>query len=124
MGICQSTNNSKKNKNNSDNTNNNNINLKTNKKTIININDGMFGQILDKTFNEADINKSGFIEYNEFKEFMAKIHKKLNLPEPTDNDMNEYLKKYDTDKDGKISKQEFVKVVQFMINAERENLKK
>jgi len=122
MGICQSTN-SKKNKNNSDNTNNN-IYINTNKKTIININDGMFGQIVDKTFNEADTNKSGFIEYNEFKEFIAKIHKKLNRPEPTDKDMKEYLKEYDTDKDGKISKQEFVKVVQFMINAERANLKK
>ena len=87
------------------------------------MNGGMFGQIVDNAFKEADTDKSGFIETNELTVVISKIHKKLDLPEPTKEVINEYLKQFDTNKDGKISKEEFVKVVQLMINAEQVKLK-
>ena len=83
----------------------------------------MFGQIVDNAFKEADTDKSGFIETNELTVVISKIHKKLDLPEPTKEVINEYLKQFDTNKDGKISKEEFVKVVQLMIGAEQVKLK-
>ena len=87
------------------------------------MNGGMFRQIVDNAFREADTDKSGFIETNELTVVISKIHKKLDLPEPNKEVINEYLKQFDTNKDGKISKEEFVKVVQLMISAEQVKLK-
>ena len=88
------------------------------------MNGGMFGQIVDNAFMEADTDKSGFIEMNELTVVIAKIHKQLDLPYPSQEVMNEYLKQFDTNKDGKISKEEFVKVVQLMIGAEKVKMEK
>ena len=66
-------------------------------------------------FNSADTDKSGFIEKGEINKFLTQIAKEKNIDAPSDKDINETLKKFDTNKDGKLSKKEFEVLVKKLI---------
>lgn len=67
-----------------------------------------FSKIVDLAFDAADKDKSGFVERNELKDVMTKAFQEFGAPSPpTEVDIDEELKKLDTNKDGKISKDEF-----------------
>ena len=70
--------------------------------------DFTFLPMVNYYFNSADTDKSGFIEKGEINKFLTQIAKEKNIDAPSDKEINETLKKYDTNKDGKLSKKEFV----------------
>lgn len=71
-------------------------------------NEEFFKPLLDSAFDEHDKDKSGFIEKNELYECLVKLAKeafKTNPPKKEDAD--KVMTELDTNKDGKISKEEF-----------------
>ena len=77
--------------------------------------DFTFLPILPIYFNTADTDKSGFIEKGEINKFLTQIAKEKNIDPPSDKDITETLKKFDTNKDGKLSKKEFTFLVKKLI---------
>ena len=69
--------------------------------------ESVFGPMVDKTFADADLDKSGFVERAELAILLKIIHATLNIPAPTEEEINNELKRLDLNKDGKISKEEF-----------------
>ena len=69
--------------------------------------ESVFGPMVDKTFADADLDKSGFVERAELAILLKSIHATLNIPAPTEEEINNELKSLDLNKDGKISKEEF-----------------
>lgn len=67
----------------------------------------VFAPLLEQTFKDADVDKSGFIEKDELTEVLKGLHFGLGIPAPTRQDVDKELKRLDTNKDGKISKDEF-----------------
>ena len=78
-------------------------------------NDFTFLPMVDFYFNTADIDKSGFIEKKEIYKFLSEFAERKNLDPPSNKDIEETLKKYDTNKDGKLSKKEFESLVKKVI---------
>ena len=75
----------------------------------------IFSPLVDKTFDEFDLNHSGFIELEEFAPLINDIHRTLNLPPPSTNEVKKELKRLDNDKDGKLSKDEYRELVHDLI---------
>lgn len=73
--------------------------------------DFTFLPMVNYYFNSADTDKSGFIEKGEINKFLTQIAKEKNIDPPSDKEITETLKKFDTNKDGKLSKKEFVFLV-------------
>lgn len=71
------------------------------------LDESVFGPMVDKTFYDADLDKSGFIEKAELKILLKGIHATLGLSTPTQSEINSELKRLDLNTDGKISKEEF-----------------
>lgn len=67
----------------------------------------VFGPLVDQTFSDADTDKSGYVEKSELAEVLKGLHFGLGIPAPTQDDIDKELKRLDTNKDGKISKNEF-----------------
>jgi len=61
----------------------------------------------DKKFDETDSDKSGILDFSEFKVFVNKIMGNKGLPPPSDRKVTALVKKYDTDKSGTLEKKEF-----------------
>ena len=70
-------------------------------------NDFTFLPMVDYYFNTADIDNSGYIEKSEINKFLTQFAKEKSMDPPSEKDIEETLKKYDTNKDGKLSKKEF-----------------
>ena len=73
--------------------------------------ESVFGPMVDKTFADADLDKSGFVERAELAILLKSIHATLNIPAPTEEEINNELKRLDLNKDGKISNEEFRSLV-------------
>ena len=69
--------------------------------------DFTFLPMVNYYFNLADIDNSGFIEKGEINKFLAQFAKEKSMDPPSAKDIEATLKKYDTNKDGKLSKKEF-----------------
>lgn len=61
-------------------------------------------------FNQYDLNKNDLIEFDELKLLMNDLAKKLSIPQPSDSDLEKIMEDTDTSKDGKISREEFLKL--------------
>ena len=72
----------------------------------------IFEPMLNKTFNDTDINKNGYIEIFELANFLKSIYKAIGLPSPSDIEIEKELKRLDRNGDNKISKEEFRILVQ------------
>ena len=70
-------------------------------------NDFTFLPMVDYYFNSADIDNSGFIERKEIYKFLCQFAQEKSMDPPSDKDVEETLKKFDKNKDGKLSKKEF-----------------
>ena len=75
----------------------------------------IFNPLVDKTFEEFDLNHSGFLELEEFAPLLKDIHRTLNLPPPSQLEIKKELKRLDTDKDGKLNKDEYRELVHDLI---------
>ena len=67
--------------------------------------------MVDFYFSTTDTDNSGFIEKKEINKFLSKFAKDRSIDPPSDKEIEETLKKFDTNKDGKLSKKEFVFLV-------------
>ena len=66
-----------------------------------------FGPLVDKIFQQNDVNNSGYIEQNELAELLNNLFNQWNLPKLKNEQIEAELKRLDKNKDGKISKKEF-----------------
>ena len=66
-----------------------------------------FGPLVDKIFQQNDVNNSGYIEKNELAELLNNLFEQWNLPRLKNEQIEAELKRLDKNKDGKISKKEF-----------------
>ena len=86
-------------------------NAVTSLKNLISTNNTKFTDITSSAFDKYDKDKSGYIEQAELKEVindMANhLNKSTNIDEET---VKKVLETMDTDKDGKMSKEEFIKI--------------
>ena len=64
-------------------------------------------QINKAVFGTVDIDQSSFIERNELEAIMQTVAKDLKVPPPSKDEVDDILKEFDVDKDGKISLEEF-----------------
>lgn len=65
----------------------------------------------DELFAIFDKNKTGKLDFGEFKEALTKIYKDQGKPEPKFLEFNDILNKYDTNKDKMLDKEEFKKMI-------------
>ena len=78
-------------------------------------NEDFFLPAAEGIFDAHDTDKSGFIDRAELKKLLAELGQILEIPPPSDNDVENELKRLDDNKDGKISKQEFRKLVKELV---------
>jgi Ca2+-binding EF-hand superfamily protein len=71
--------------------------------------------IVNKVFDAVDTDKSGEIDYQEFKGVVISIAAKLGLHIPEE-EIVKYMKKLDTDGSGKLSKDEFRALIVSVLN--------
>ena len=81
-------------------------NKKANLKKIL-LNEKNFQPLVDKTFNDSDTNKSGFIEKKELTTLLKSIYATVGLHSPPEEDIIKEFKRLDKNDDNKISKEEF-----------------
>ena len=83
----------------------------------------IFDDLLKKTFHSIDLDNSGNIEKNEFKNLLTEIYKMLELPKPTDNDVEREFKRLDKNNDRKLSKEELSvlikEIIEYLIDNEK-----
>jgi Ca2+-binding EF-hand superfamily protein len=59
-------------------------------------------------FEKYDLNKNNLIEFDELRMLMTDLSKEIGIPQPTDEDVNKVMDDTDTNKDKKISREEFL----------------
>jgi len=64
-------------------------------------------QVARQIFDKFDKNKDGSVEKSELKPLLSTISKQLNLPDPSDEDIENGLKELDLNKNGKLEFEEF-----------------
>jgi len=74
-----------------------------------------FGPIVDNLFNQTDKDNSGEIDRKELGNLLAELGQILGIPPPTEEDIENELKRLDVNKDGKISKKEFRVLVKDLV---------
>ena len=67
-----------------------------------------FEEKVRKTFDDADKDKSGFVDFTELKELLANMSREAGVPPPGDGEAADTLKALDLNGDGKISYEEFL----------------
>ena len=82
---------------------------KTNKEELKKkiLNKEIFNAMVDKTFNDADLNKNNYIEKDELNTLLKSIYATIGLPAPSKSDVELELKRLDKNDDKKLSKEEF-----------------
>jgi Ca2+-binding EF-hand superfamily protein len=64
-------------------------------------------EIAKAAFESVDTDGSGFIEEAELKVVMSSVARDIGMPEPSDSDVSEVLRELDTNRDGRVSQEEF-----------------
>ena len=81
-----------------------------------------FDELVEQTFAKADKDGSGFIEKGEYVILCETIAKELNTTPPSEEEILAGLHNLDTNKDGKLSKEEFRTPVKYILKAVVENM--
>jgi len=76
---------------------------------------GMFDAMVTKAFDSVDKDKSGRIDRKELEVALNQFATDLKMDKVTSQDVEEYMKKLNKDKDEGVDKKEFGKLVQEMI---------
>ena len=87
------------------------------------LSDGAYlDEMVDSTFNNADLNKNSFIERNELAILLKSIYGTLGLSPPEEQEIDEELVRLDKNKDQKLSKEEFKVLVKDLAMFSVENI--
>ena len=81
-----------------------------------------FGPLVDKIFQQNDLNNSGYIEKQELAELLNNLFDQWKLPRLNNDQIDAELKRLDKNKDGKLSKREFKTLVKDLALFSIENL--
>lgn len=74
--------------------------------TILN-DESKLNEIVKAAFESVDTDGSGYIEEAELKVVMTSVARDISMPEPTEQDVAEVLRELDSNRDGKVSQEEF-----------------
>lgn len=77
--------------------------------------------ISDSAFNTVDTDHRGYIEKEELEAIMECVAKDMNISRPIDNDVNVVLKELGADKESRVGKKEFVKLIEQVLKKMEEN---
>ncbi|MCQ2820021.1 MAG: EF-hand domain-containing protein [archaeon] len=72
-------------------------------------------QMIETIFKGADSNKNGLIERKEFHNLMVQFNKKLDLPEPTEQETKELMAMFDFNSNGVLEFEEFKSLAKEML---------
>ena len=87
------------------------------------LSDGAYlDEMVETTFNNADLNKNSFIERNELAILLKSIYGTLGLSPPEEQEIDEELVRLDKNKDQKLSKEEFKVLVKDLAMFSVENM--
>ena len=65
-------------------------------------------------FDKYDLNKNGFIEFEELKLMMIDISTEIGIPSPSEEDVVRVMQDTDMNSDQKISREEFTKLFKIL----------
>jgi hypothetical protein len=77
--------------------------------------DHIFEPLVDKTFEDFRIKNNNFLEKEKFEEIIRGIYKTLRLPPPSNNKIEQELKRLNKKKDGKLKKEEYKELIKDLI---------
>ena len=84
------------------------------------MNENILEPLVNKTFEEYDVNNSGYIEKEELEVILKEIYASLMLAPPSNEEVNKELKRLDSDKDGRLKIDEYrqliIDLILFSIN--------
>lgn len=71
-----------------------------------------------RLFESYDSDDSGFLDPKEFKKVLKEVHNEINKNTPIDEKkLNQAFTIYDANSDSKISKKEFIKAIETLVNS-------
>ena len=76
-----------------------------------------FQQASQAVFDETDINENGFIEKKELYQSLYNLAVQLGMDPPSRNEIDEQMEIHDTNKDGRLSREEFLPIARQMLIA-------
>lgn len=68
-------------------------------------------RLMYDSFKRVDADKSGFLEKHELEDVLKRMTKGIGLEDPTNDDVDFIMKELDVNGDGKLSKEEFVVLI-------------
>ncbi len=77
--------------------------------------------VSDCAFNAVDVDNRGYLEKEELHAIMECVAKDMNIDEPSDTDVDAILGELDTDNDARISREEFVRLIEQVLRKMEEN---
>ena len=77
-------------------------------------------EVVLAAFNAVDTDGSGFIDEPELKIVMTGVARDIGMPEPSDSDVREVLRELDSNKDGRISVDEFKVLIRQVLELMKE----
>ena len=86
------------------------------------LDDAVFSQMVETTFQSADLNKNSIIERNELAALLKSIYGTLGLHPPKESEIDQEIKRLDKNSDGKLNKAEFKILVRDLVLFSIENL--
>jgi Ca2+-binding EF-hand superfamily protein len=78
-------------------------------------------KLAEEFFKKYDTNDSNYIEQSELKKLLTDVSKEIGISPPEDVEIKELLQDYDLNKDNKISKDEFVKFFNVILEMKKDN---
>ena len=81
-----------------------------------------FDEMVETTFKNADLNKNSTIERNELAILLKSVYGTLGLSPPEESEIDQEFTRLDTNKDGKLSKEEFKALVKDLAVFSVENM--
>jgi Ca2+-binding EF-hand superfamily protein len=83
--------------------------------------DSDFIQQATDCFNKYDANGDNFIDPSELKTLLSDVSAEVGIPSPTDEDVDKILRESDDNGDRQISREEFVKIFEIVVQMKQKN---
>lgn len=81
-------------------------------------------EVVDGLFEQNDTDNTGYIEKEEFVKIVNDLSESMQIPEPSESEVDEVIESLDQNNDGKFNKNEFTSFIELLLKALLESLKK